>query len=147
VIIIKNKIIFPILVIFALLGAAVVGITSVKAQEVGSQSTTIVQLIANKFSLNQADVQAVFDQHRSDQRAQNLVRYTQMLDQAVTDGKLTTAQKQLILTKHQELQTNRQTERTALETWAKANNIDPKYLFGGFGQGRGGMMKNRIMDK
>ena len=71
------------------------------------------------------------------------------LDKLVSQGQITTDQENLILSKQQELQNNRQNwknltsdqrktamqqERTDLQNWAKSNNIDPKYILG-FGMG------------
>lgn len=122
---------------------------------------SLVQKIADKFGLNKNDVQAVFDQDRQEHQAQREADYTVRLDQFVKDGKITEAQKQLILAKHKELETKRQSEmqnrqsqtpdqrkaemdaeREDLQNWATENGIDLKYLmdFGmrghrGFGMG------------
>lgn len=120
--------------------------------------SSIVQKIADKFGLNKSDVQAVFDQERTERQAEMEAKYETQLTQYVTEGKITEAQKQLIITKHKEMQANRQTERqtmqgktaaerktametkrTELETWASQNGIDVKYLMGGMGmKGHGG---------
>ena len=79
----------------------------------------------------------------------------QRLDKAVSDGKLTGAQEQLILDKVKELEAKRQQDlqnwknltpeqrksamqeqKTDLENWAKQNNIDLKYLRPELGMGR-----------
>jgi Skp family chaperone for outer membrane proteins len=120
--------------------------------------TSIAQKIATKFGLKQEDVQAVFDQNKKDHLADMENRYEAKLTQDVTDGKITEQQKQLILTKHQELTSQMKTniqslkdktpaerkaaldkQKTDIETWAKQNNIDVKYLFGGFGMKMGRM--------
>jgi hypothetical protein len=158
--ILNKKIIITALAI-ATLGAGILTSSKVFAQTTPSGNnpmSTLIQKIATKFGLNTSDVQAVFDQDRTDQEAQQETDYEARLTQAVTDGKITEAQKQLILTKHKELEASRQnqmqnmqgktdterkaameSERTALETWAKENNIDMSYLMGGRGMGhRGG---------
>ncbi len=120
--------------------------------------TTLVQMIAQKFNLNQSDVQAVFDQYRQDQQTQHQDRIKTRLDQAVTAGKITTDQETLILNKLQETAAGRAAFMASLQgmtptdrkaalqkahqnflDWATANGIDPQYLFGGFGGGRMGM--------
>jgi hypothetical protein len=138
VIILKLKILFPALVVLTLIGAGIIGVVSVKAQTSGA-STTLVQMIADKFGLKTADVQAVFDQHRQNLQTDRQTRYIAFLDQAIKDGKLTAAQKQLLLTKHQDLQTNRQAKHDDLKTWATQNNIDLQYLLGGMSHRFGGM--------
>lgn len=116
--------------------------------------STLVGKIATKFHLNQSDVQAVFDENRAQRQAEMEAKFEQRLTQAVTNGEITEAQKQLILTKHKEISEKRQTEmqsmqslsrderkaamdkqRTELEQWAKDNNVDVTYLFGGLGDG------------
>jgi len=135
----RRKIIFPLLVILTLVGAVVFGVAGVSAQTPESPASTLVQLLAHKFGLKQTDVQAVFDQHRATRQKEMEAKYIEFLDQAVKNGNLTAAQKQLLVTKHQEFVSDRRADRSALKTWAGENNIDLKYLFGGFGHGRGGM--------
>lgn len=152
----------------AILGAGVFASTKVSAATTSvtdSPMSTLVQKIADKFGLNKADVQAVFDQERADRQAEMQAKFEAQLTQDVTDGKITDAQKQLVLAKRKELESARQAEmqslegktaeerqaamaakktardaeRTALQNWATQNNIDVKYVFGGFGKGhRGG---------
>lgn len=124
----NNKIIFSAILVLALIGVGIFSITSVKAQTTNNPASSLVTLIANKFGLKQTDVQSVFDQHQADRQAEMESRYQAMLDQAVKDGKLTENQKGLVIQKRQEL-----------KSWASQNNIDLKYLYGGFGHGREGM--------
>lgn len=120
-----------------------------------SPHDNIVQKIAEKFGLNQNDVQAVFDQVRQERQAERESKFEVKLSQAVTDGKITEEQKNLILNKHEELQSQREQNkeewmslspeerktqmeqrRTQLQNWAEQNGIDINYLFSGFGPGR-----------
>ncbi len=123
--------------------------------------SNLVQAIAQKFNLNQADVQQVFDQQHAQMEAQHQQQFADRLQQAVTDGKLTQDQADKIKAKAQELQTQREanktqfesmtpqqrqdafkTEQDNLQQWEKDNNIPAGYLpFGPGGHGRGmGMM-------
>lgn len=124
----------------------------------------LVTAIAQRFNLNVSDVQQVFDEQKTQMDAQRTEQRTQMeaqrkqeftdrINQAVTEGKLTQEQADKILAKKAELETQRtnlegktQEEcRTAmkeqmdsLKQWATDNNIPQGYLpFGGFGMGRG----------
>ncbi len=141
----------------------VIGTGALAATKTFAQTTTttnpmstLVQKIADKFGLSKTDVQAVFDQDRTDREVEMETKYEQQLAQYVSDGKITEAQKQLILAKHKELEASRQTERqsfegmtdeqrqtameanrskmeaerTALEQWATQNGIDVSYLMG-----------------
>ena len=108
--------------------------------------------MSDKFHLNKADVQSVFDQHRATQLQNRQQKIDDRLTQAVKDGKITDAQKTLIENKLKELAANRQAEfaklksmtpeerkeerqkqKQALDDWAKQNGINPQYLFPGFG--------------
>ncbi len=154
VITIKKTLIIFALTVF-LSGAAFVGATTfASAQANNSPYTSLVEKIAAKFGLNKADVQAVFDQDRLDRQAQMETRFEERLTADVNAGKITDAQKQLIIAKRKELQAKRQSEiatiegktaveRKELEDWAKQNGIDAKYLFPRFGKGMHmhGMMK------
>ena len=155
---IKSKIVLS-LVGLALMGTVLFGAVNTFAQNTVSDQnpmSSLVQKIADKFGLNKDEVQAVFDQNRQEHQAQMQTRFEDQLTQDVKDGKITEAQKQLTLTKRQELQANRQTkmesmrnmtneerkvamekERQETENWAKENGIDLKYLMGGLGGHRG----------
>lgn len=164
----NKKILLTSLTVVAL-GAGLLTTTRVFAQTSTDPMSSIVQKIADKFGLNKSDVQAVFDQDRADRKTAMEQKFEKQLDQDVKDGKITEAQKQLIIAKRKELETTRQNnmqnmqgkskdeikagmeankatmeaERKSLEDWAKQNGIDVKYLMGGFGMhggpGRNGM--------
>lgn len=148
------------LTVIACSGIALFAATQVHAEDItGRNGQAIVQKIAQKFGLKETDVQAVFDQNRQDRQKEHETAYEAKLSGYVKEGKITEAQKQLILAKHKELQTAHQqnmqnmqgktpeekkaamekwqktmeTERAELEAWAKANGIDPTYLM--FGEG------------
>ena len=121
---------------------------------------TLIERLAQKFNLNSADVQTVFDEVRTEKqtarREQMQSTWEEKLAQAVTDGKITEEQKQLILAKHTEVQAKlldwqnltfeeRKTKleelRNELKTWAEENNIpEPFQLMAGLGYGRGNGM-------
>jgi hypothetical protein len=133
----NKKIVVYVVAGMALAGLSAFGVRSVYAQGFVNGYPAVVQKIADKFHLNLSDVQAVFNQDRQDRESQMQTRFTGELDQAVSQGKLTAAQKQLILDKRQELQTARQADvanwkklTQDLKSWAAANNIDLKYLRG-----------------
>ena len=150
--------------VITLLGAGTVVTTQSFAQSTtntDSPVTSLVKAIAQKFNLQESDVQAVFDSHRSEMETKRQENVDSKLSQMVTDGKITDAQKQLILAKLKELEANKQSnmekfksmtpeerkavmekERADLEAWAKQNNIDLSILKFGHGMGMGrGMMK------
>jgi hypothetical protein len=147
-----KKMIFVSALAISLLTAGAYGAKLTFAQD-GTVQETIVQKIASKFNLKVEDVQAVFDQERAARQAEMEQRYEQKLSELVTAGKISDAQKQLLIAKHKELEVNRQSQMSSwrsmtvderktamekqksdLESWAKANGIDSTYLFG-FGRG------------
>ncbi|MFA5009780.1 MAG: hypothetical protein WC553_00925 [Patescibacteria group bacterium] len=155
----KNKFILPALVVMAT-GVALLGGSFVHAQTTtdSGQHVSIIQRLVEKFGLKEADVQAVFDEDKAARQTEMKAKTEEQLTQLVTDGKITEAQKQLIVAKRAELEASRSTEpvkdssltaeqrktqmeasRTELEAWAKTNGIDVKYVLGGFGgKGFGG---------
>jgi hypothetical protein len=112
-----------------------------------SAHDTLVTRIADKFKLNKADVQAVFDEFRTERRAARETRYAEYLSKLVSNGKITEEQKTLLVAKHKELaeyslsqrnnwkdmsSTDRKEHIDAkikeLKAWADQNHIDIKYL-------------------
>jgi hypothetical protein len=151
----SKKIMLPMCAL-ALVAAGGFGVAQVSAAaDTSSPKASIVQKLADTFHLDKAKVQAVFDEQHKANQADREKSYEDRLTQAVTDGKLTAAQKTLVLTEHNKLKaeldaavsasaadkTARKTAmdkvRTEAADWAKANNIDAKWLMIG-GPGRGG---------
>ncbi|GEM_PF-4473373 len=106
----------------------------------------LIQKIIDKFKLNSDEVKQVVDEERTERQRERQAKYEEWLDILVKAGKINETQKQLILQKREELQNQqqtawqqRETQRQALENWAKENNLDPEYLFGGFGRFSRGM--------
>lgn len=135
----------------------------------GTQSnprTALIQALAQRFNLNQSDVQSFFDQQEQAQMqahaAEAQTRLEQRLTTLVTSGKITEAQKTALIAKAKEAQAKHEEARkltseeckkmmdayrTELETWLTQQGLDKSYVrdlmgpggFGGHG-GRGGMM-------
>ncbi len=156
-----NKKILVVALGVALLGGGLFGATRVSAQSVTNADpmNALVTKLATKFGLNQSEVQAVFTEHHDEMRKTMEARLSERLSLAVSSGAITEAQKQLIVAKRNELQAKHEAERESMqgktdaerkaimeshraevETWATENNIDTKYLFGGFGHHRGNGM-------
>jgi len=138
----------------AAIGAGSLGIGTAFAAETGSRPgmDTLVQTIASKFNLNVDEVQKIFDEQRAigeaERKAEFAEHATEKLAQAVTDGKLTQAQADLITAKHQELQANKpdltgktpeeikaiiKTQMETLKTWATDNGIPNGFFPKGHG--------------
>ncbi len=120
----------------------------------GEGRTDVINAISKRFNLNASDVQKVFDEQRIANQAQMQQKFTDSINKAVTDGKITQDQANKIIAKHAEVKAQRdalqgktpeeirsamKTQGDALKQWAQDNNIPMQYLmFGGIG-GRAGM--------
>ncbi len=152
----NKKIIIPALTI-VIGGGLLYGASQVAAHGFGSRSgnESVVTRFAEAFGKSEDEVRAVFDQLHEEHQAEMMTTFEERLSQAVADGTLTDAQKQLILDKHEELMADKESswetykdmtpqERRAamqakhdeLEAWAEKNGIDLDFL-GGFGRKMG----------
>lgn len=142
--------------VLPVMGLALLGIHAGVSQAAtdGTQTnpmSNLVNAIAQKFNLSTTDVQQVFDEQRTQMGVQRQQEFRDRLSQAVTDGKLTQTQADLITAKMTELEANKQSlegkteeeKRTAvksqmdsLQTWITENNIPREFV--PFGGGRGG---------
>src|SRR3989344_9089259 len=100
----KKTLIITVLTL-ALIGATVMGTTTVSAQSKEGLHDYIVQKLVERFGLNESEVQSVFDQVRDEHHAQMQTQLEERLQEAVDGGKITTVQKQLILDKYAQRQT------------------------------------------
>ena len=160
----KKQLILPIGAV-AMTAAIMFGTSQILAYNGNQNHDALVQRIASSFGKSDSEVQAVFDSFRADQQAQRESEFEARIAQAVSDGSLTADQQQLLIQKHEELQTQhqadvankdsmtreewraeRQAERDSLESWASDNGIDITYLMpergpmAGQGPGMGGEM-------
>lgn len=91
-----------------LTGATVFGIAKVNAQSTIQPYQGLVQAIAQKFNLNQSQVQSVVDQYREQLQAsrqqQRQDKLKTKLNTLVQQGKITAAQEQSILAEFVKLQ-------------------------------------------
>lgn len=156
----SKKAILPIAAV-TLLGAGVYGVAQVSAasDQIDPQAS-LVQKLADKFKLDKAQVQAVFDEEHAAHQAKHEKKLEERLNQAVTDGKLTQAQKDAIVAENKKLKgileeakngtveerrAAMEKARTEARTWAEQNNLSPKWLMMGMGahhKGMGGPMKD-----
>jgi len=157
--ILSKKMIIPMAAI-AIIGAGTYGASQIAAaSDTANPGQSLVQKLADTFHLDKSKVQAVFDQNRADHQANRETNYEARLTKAVTDGKLTAAQKDLVLTEHKKLEAELQAATTGsatehhaamqkvrqeAQTWSTQNNIDQKWLIGPGrlhgGRGMGPMM-------
>jgi hypothetical protein len=136
----QKKVLIPIIGAVTV-GSTLFGVSFVEAQGTPSTIPSIVQRIAQRFNLNQSDVQKVFDEQKTEMHAQKKAELETRLNQAVKDGKITDTQKQAILTKFGEMsamhsnkeqphnmapeqrQQEMQQKQTELESWAAKNGL------------------------
>lgn len=82
-------------------GAVLLGVNTVGAQ---SNGNSLVEKIASRFSLDESEVQAVFDEHKEERHVQRQEKMSEHLQELVDNGTITTEQKALIETEQQKLQ-------------------------------------------
>lgn len=138
----NNKIIIGSVAAAMLLSVALIAPPTMAANS--AQVNGMVQAIANKFNLKPSEVQSVVDQYRASQQTKKQQNFQTALDKAVTAGKLTSAQRDLILAEETQVQarltqikamTSQADRTTALKQlrtdvsdWAKQNGIDLKWV-------------------
>lgn len=152
-------------VIVAFGAIALIGKATVFAQTNTNRPSFVAEL-AQKLGIEEGKVQTAVDEIHEEHHAEIEANFENRLTQLVTDGKITADQKQLILDKHNEIQTQMEDLKNQdltpearhtkmkeifddLETWAKNNNIDTQYV-GFFGHGKGfgkGFRMGYMMDK
>ena len=106
------------------LGLATMGGVSALAMGGGwhnGDENGLITRIAQRFNLNQADVEAVFDEHEKTEREAKISAYLQKL---VDKGKLSAEQKTLIENKLKELAASKDQEKADVEVWAKAQGVE-----------------------
>ena len=161
----RNKVIIPTITL-SLLAASIISVKTAQAFMGGDGNySSMAQKIAQRFGLDQSEVETLFQEERDARQAQRQADFEQRLNQALADGQITAEQKQLILEKHTQLQSQRQaqaenwqelepeerkelmeTHRQELQNWAEENGIDIKFFQQGkSGQaGRGGMKRGSL---
>jgi hypothetical protein len=150
----NKRIILPTILLTGALAVGALGISNVSAQDINYP--TIVERLASKFNLDPNQVQEVFTEVHQERQAEIEAQFAQRIEDMVVDGKITEAQKQLILDKHEEMlakmdewkdlardqrRDKMQAYHEELRTWAETNNIDlpfplmmkgPGHMGGGF---------------
>jgi len=139
----NKKILVPTIALAVLTMVGVVGAKTIKADE-NNTYPPIVQRLAEKFNLNQDEVKNVFDEERQFRQQDRLNSLEDGLNKAVSDGVITSEQKQAFLDMHNNMQQERGQNREEMQTWFKDNGIDLDklssyigFMGGGFGRGFG----------
>lgn len=153
---VSKKILVPAIAVL-LAGSAVAGISMAYAQSGNNPFTGLAQAVAQKFHLNQDDVQntitSYMQQHKANFQANMQARIKNRLDTEVQQGKITSIQEQAIINElnslkskynlsslrtmtPQERQQTMQNMQNDLKTWAEQNGIDMSLIPFGFGMSR-----------
>ena len=146
----NRKVIVPV-VTLAL--ASIIGIgayTSLASASYGNGNGPDVSGLAEKLGVEESKVEEAFSQMREERQAERQAELSENLDKAVTDGKISAEQKQLILDKHNSIESEKRQRGQEMRTWAEENGIDMEalqdYGIGGRGFGGGGMGRHGAMN-
>ncbi len=152
----KSKFVLPVALIIVA-GTAFIG-SNVFAQASQSNHPFATELAA-KLGIDESKVETAFDEIRTERQKEMETAFEKRVNEALSSGKITAAQKDLILKKHEELQAQRDQERASMrdatpeerrtimekrhddmKAWADENGIDYSSFFAGREglQGRGG---------
>jgi len=144
-----SKLVKPTALIVGVIMVVLLSVSYASAQE--STYPPIVQRLAQKFNLNESDIQAVFDEERDERFAEIQARWQERLDDLVSEGKITEEQKKAIIAKHEEIHNKMietkdmdpedrretmQALRDDFKKWAEEQGIDTTFL-GPFAKGYG----------
>ena len=140
-----NKLKQPIVTAAAITG--IVGVStmgvSLTANAQANNGGTLADKIAKQFNLDKNDVQTVFDEDRAEHEAEKQQRLEKKLDKAVSDGEITSTQKDQITAKLEEIKSfldslkgktppereaALKAKRAELKKWAKDNKIPEELL-------------------
>lgn len=131
-----NKKIALSLASFAVVGGLALSAGNAQAF-VGENDSGFFAQLAQKFGKSEAEVTQIMEETRQENRSQMMRGFEGRLERAVTNGELTTEQKQLLLEKRTELQAScdssgerKQLNHDELTSWAEQNGIDPSFLMG-----------------
>src|SRR5688572_9138741 len=111
----RKRIILPTLLLTGALAVGSLGVARAYAQGNGSYAP-IVQKLAERFGLNVEDVADVFEEIKDERMSNMHADFTERLDDAVLEGKLTEEQKQKLLDHQEEMQDK-------MQEW---KDLDPK---------------------
>ena len=160
----NNKITLPIAILIAA-GTLTAGAISADAYFGGGNQDDFATKIANRLGVDKGKLTAVLEEMHDERHSQMEERFETKLNEAVSNGSITSAQKTTIEVKHEELEkkheanresfqamtpeekrSTRQSERDELEAWANTQGINLSDFFvhgnmGEQGRIRGPMMK------
>ena len=136
-----KKLLATIIILGGMVSAGYFGASAIFADD-ESPHNTIVTKLAQKFNLNESEIEAVFQSVRDERQAEMQQQREERLNDAVNNKVITEAQKNAILTKMQEHQEERGQNREEMQNWFEEQSIDQTKLrdylgFGGHGSRKG----------
>lgn len=137
----NKQVLASVLALGVIVSVGYFGSSYVLASE-GRPHDNLVQAIAQKFNLNESDVEAVFTAVRDEKVEEMNLKREEKLNQAVQDGVISESQKSALLQKMQEQYNNREKDRELMQEWFKSQGIDELKLreYLGFGRRFGAKM-------
>lgn len=137
---INKKYVTPSVILTLVLIASIYGTASALADD--TTYPRIVTKIAQKFGLEEEDVNEVFEQDRLQMWEERKKTQEERLSDAVSDGVLTEEQKRLLIEEMNDWQAERSAQREdrreEMETFFTENGIDHEKLMPYMGRGRMG---------
>lgn len=149
----SKKIILPALAIAGLLAVGSFSATTVQAMD-NERGLPLIQRIAERFNLEESDVEEVFSQYRVEHQVAMQERFEERLSSLVEEGKLTQEQADALIQKHEEMRADheallqaspeereeyRAAHRAEMQAWADEQGIDLTIIGSMEGKGpRGG---------
>jgi len=134
----KKLVLLPGLIIGTLAIAGSLWTMSAKAET--AATPTMSQKIAEKLNISSDQVEKAMDEIRTERRAETQKAQDTKLDQAVTDGIITSTQKDALIAKRNEMRTRMEKQHAEMQTWMAEQGIDESKLqpYMGKGMGRSG---------
>ena len=126
----KRKVLLSILAAGTVIAAATLSVNSVKADD--GNYRPLVQQIAEKFNLDESEVEAVFEAVHEERMQEMQEKHRERLQEAVNDGVITEDQMNALIAKHEEMhanrvqnrQENREEHSEEMDAWFSENGID-----------------------
>lgn len=125
---INKKTLISILTLGVIISAGYFGSSNILAQEEVYGHNKLITAIAQKFNLNEADVEAVFSSVHDEQIEQMRMEKENRLTQAVNDGVITEDQKLAILSKFTDISQQKLHGREEMAKWFSDSGIDSEKL-------------------
>jgi hypothetical protein len=161
----NKKLLIPATVLSLVAVVSAVGVSTVRAQNYNNGTHPGAQALAEKFNLDQNEVENFFTQQRGFRHEDREERHEEHLNELVNSGQLTQEQRNALEARHDEMESEREEHRAAMsnltieerqaertehraemEVWAEENGIDLSILHPE-GQSRGPMGKGQGFNK